>query len=279
MAQKTNPTIFQLSPNNSEWDLKYPEYNSEHISLFLYKTLKIKEYINHTLELQNFWVTDCKIEYQNNKLQIYISFFQKKNTKKNDGALNEHNSLINIKQIKTLLTQSLLISLSNYNVFKSITITTKNLNKNFLTNIVKSKQYNKEFKNLLRKLKRFFRKTELQEHIYTLFIVSTTKNSSILLAKSIKYYFTQNKKGHNFFLSFLKKSLIILINSSISKIKGIKIVIKGRLNGKPRSNKTLIRIGMIPLQSLNNKIDYSETVAYTKNGTLGIKVWIAEKFN
>jgi len=205
MAQKTNPIIFQLSPKNSEWNIKNSEYNSEHTSLFLYKTLKLKEYTQRIFELHGLWVTDFKIEYQNEKLQIYISFFSKKNTKKKTVILNNNNPKINLEKIKTLLTQTIMISLSNYNLFKSITVTTNNLNKRFIVDIINNKRNNKEFKVILKKLKRFFRKTDLQEHIYTLFIVSTTRNSSILLAKTIEYYITYNKKGHNFFLSFLKK--------------------------------------------------------------------------
>jgi ribosomal protein S3 len=31
------------------------------------------------------------------------------------------------------------------------------------------------------------------------------------------------------------------------------------------------------LQTLKSKIDYSQSTAYTKNGTFGVKVWICNK--
>ena len=88
---------------------------------------------------------------------------------------------------------------------------------------------------------------------------------------------TENKKQHNFFLSFIKKTLTTLIKTRLSKIKGIKIVINGRLNGRPRARKTLIKIGEIPQQSMAKLIDYNESTAYTKNGTFGVKSWIASE--
>jgi ribosomal protein S3 len=57
-------------------------------------------------------------------------------------------------------------------------------------------------------------------------------------------------------------------------IKGIKIKIKGRINRRPRAKYRIITIGNIPFMTLKSDIDYSETTAYTSNGTLGVKVWI-----
>jgi ribosomal protein S3 len=84
-------------------------------------------------------------------------------------------------------------------------------------------------------------------------------------------------KQHNFFLNFFKRTLILMINSKISCIHGIKVLIKGRFNGKPRSSSKLLQIGKISLQTLDAKISYSQSVAFSQYGTFGIKVWICEK--
>ena len=83
-------------------------------------------------------------------------------------------------------------------------------------------------------------------------------------------------KMHNQFLSFLSLILTLLINSNFSNIKGIKILIKGRLNNKPRKQTKIISVGKISLQTFELYINQSQNVAFTKNGTLGVKVWICE---
>jgi small subunit ribosomal protein S3 len=65
--------------------------------------------------------------------------------------------------------------------------------------------------------------------------------------------------------------------SSLSNVDGIKILIKGRLNGVPRAKKKLILVGNVTTQKIEKNLDYSETTSYTTNGTFGVKVWISEK--
>ena len=75
----------------------------------------------------------------------------------------------------------------------------------------------------------------------------------------------------------MKQSLTVLSNSDQSKIKGVKIVIKGRLNGVPRAKQKMIVIGDVPTQSIAAKVDYSQTTIHNSSGSYGIQVWVAEK--
>jgi len=84
-------------------------------------------------------------------------------------------------------------------------------------------------------------------------------------------------KRHKFFLSFLKQTLTILLNSDSSKIKGVKIIVKGRLNGVPRASQKIIVIGDVPAQTISAKLDYSQITIHNSNGSYGIKVWVVEK--
>lgn len=115
-----------------------------------------------------------------------------------------------------------------------------------------------------------------KEGIELLFYVVYNSNSANLLAK---FTATQVKKvkRHKFFLSFLKQTLTILVNSNFSKAKGIKIAIKGRLNGVPRAKHKIVTIGDVPVQSVSTIIDYAHLTIYNLNGSYGIKVWIVEK--
>ena len=121
-------------------------------------------------------------------------------------------------------------------------------------------------------------KNPLQKNIIKILLIAITeKNSSKLLADVISLYLTKNKKRHNFLFFLLKKIITNLISTNFSNVKGIKIQVKGRLNGAPRAKSKNITIGKVPLQSLNNQISYHNSTAFTQNGTFGIKVWICEK--
>lgn len=116
----------------------------------------------------------------------------------------------------------------------------------------------------------------LKESIELLFHVVHNKTSANLLVKFIALQIKKIKR-HKFFFSFLKQSLTILANSSFSKVKGIKIIIKGRLNGVPRAKHKILTIGDVPVQSIDANINYSQTTTHNANGSYGIKVWIIEK--
>jgi ribosomal protein S3 len=122
-----------------------------------------------------------------------------------------------------------------------------------------------------------FRNTPfLEEGIELLFHVAYNSNSANLLAKFIVFQLKKIKR-HKFFLSFLKQTLTILLNSNLSKIKGVKVIIRGRLNGVPRAKQKIIVIGEVPAQSISAKLDYSQATAHSSNGSYGIKVWVVEK--
>lgn len=58
------------------------------------------------------------------------------------------------------------------------------------------------------------------------------------------------------------------------EVLGVKIALKGRLDGAEMARYEWVKRGRIPLQTLRANIDYAEKTAYTKYGTIGIKVWI-----
>lgn len=127
---------------------------------------------------------------------------------------------------------------------------------------------------------RKYRQTEFfQEGINILFTCTTSKKSSKLLAQFIAIQL-KNLKRHNFFLKFVKSALTLFNNNILSKFKGIKIKVKGRLNGRPRARSTVFKIADdVSVLSIDSAIDYSEETAFTSNGTLGVKVWIHESSN
>ncbi len=56
--------------------------------------------------------------------------------------------------------------------------------------------------------------------------------------------------------------------------KGVKLQVKGRLNGAEIAREEKLAWGSVPLQNLRADIDYASGFAQTLMGTIGVKVWI-----
>lgn len=57
-------------------------------------------------------------------------------------------------------------------------------------------------------------------------------------------------------------------------VLGVKISLKGRLDGAEMARYEWGKKGRVPLQTLRADVDYAEKTAYTTYGTIGVKVWI-----
>jgi len=307
MGQKVDARIFRLGVCKKTWEQKYIEKKSEESSFYLYKTLEIRKYIYRIFDLYKIKIHNCKVFYSENSIQIFISFYLTEKTiniiDKNLTRYQKKFS-IRIKQLrvkkkckKNLLTYDLnlkqkmllkkfedvlLESLSMYTKRKiHIFIKLQNLNK------FKHLSYNqiKNCKIVFKQLKKFIKNSFFKEAMNILFINISKRKSSRLLAEFISYQFKLNQiksdqvaisRKDNYFLGFLKQSIKLLINTEVSRLTGAKITIKGRFNRAPRAKKIIMQFGKFSLQSINSKIDYFQSTAYTINGTFGIKVWICE---
>ena len=86
------------------------------------------------------------------------------------------------------------------------------------------------------------------------------------------------KRRHNYFLSFIQQIFYVLIydfkNYNNSNLKGVKLMLSGRIQAKPRAKFKYFQIGILPLQTINARIDFSKTHIYTFYGVFGLKVWV-----
>ena len=73
-----------------------------------------------------------------------------------------------------------------------------------------------------------------------------------------------------------KKAMTQAITRSMKspEVKGIKVMISGRLNGAEIARSEWAVEGKVPLHTLRADIDYAVATAHTTYGALGIKVWI-----
>lgn len=335
MGQKINPNIFRLGVNR-KWKTEFFEKKSDELSLYTFKDLEIKSYIERFLETQGIILHDYKQHYNNSTLNLYISYFVSPEfiVSKKDKAnkltlispLGETQNVTGIRAFVQSNTQSLQSSLfktrlsADYYSIKKYLKANFNFSKLLEKNLTNFKESQEKFINLkiegvlnnlfkvlslftnnkcniivnfccLNKNLSFLKKTQkknfillqkfkgtpfLKEGIELLFYAVYNSNSANLLAKFTAMQIKKVKR-HKFFLSFLKQTLTILSNSSFSKVKGIKIIIKGRLNGVPRAKHKIITIGDVPTQSIGAIVDHAQITTHNSNGSYGIKVWIVEK--
>ena len=97
---------------------------------------------------------------------------------------------------------------------------------------------------------------------------------SIFIAEQLKIL---KIKQLNFFFAFIKRTLTVLISSNLSKLKGVKIIVRGRLSKNIRAKHKILTVGDVAVQTLDSNIDYHQTTIHNANGSYGVKVWIVEK--
>ena len=307
MGQKVDARIFRLGIRQKNWEQKYIEKNNEETSLYLYKTLEIQKYINRIFALYKIKIHNCKIFYSVNSLQIFISFYlTEKTINAIDKSLTKYQKKFSIR-IKRLSIKKInkkntfyyrlkakqMIILRKFEdiLLESLALYTKKKINIFikLQNLNNYKQLTysqiKNCKTVFKQLKKFVRNSFFKEALNILFISISKRKSAKLLTEFISYQFKQNQirndqstisRKDNYFVGFLKQSIQLLINTEVSRISGAKVVIKGRFNRAPRAKKVIMQFGKFSLQSINSRVDYHHSTAYTINGTFGIKIWLCE---
>lgn len=70
-----------------------------------------------------------------------------------------------------------------------------------------------------------------------------------------------------------------VMKQAISRVEragalGVRVIIKGRLNGSEIARSEMLLSGKVPLHTLRADIDYARGAAHTTYGLIGIKVWI-----
>lgn len=317
MGQKVNPNTYRLGINKNWktefFEKKYkelPVYIHKDLSIksFIEKFLETQNLLLHNYKLNysdfnlnifiSYYVTssfstDKKL---NLKVKKNKRSQKKKKNLKHDFSNKIKNYLIknykflvfnsSFKTLESIISQKNFMSNPNtYSLNKmtkilnlflgnkfNITTTFKCINKIENLNIKKIQIIKKK----LLLLSRFKNLSSFKETINIIFVITNYKNSSSLLSRFLALQLKKIKR-QKFFLNFLKKTLYLFISSNFSRIKGIKLIIKGRLNGVPKAKHKILKIGDISIQTIDSNVDYSESTFHTVNGSYGIKVWIVEK--
>jgi hypothetical protein len=151
------------------------------------------------------------------------------------------------------------------------------------TNIIKkSPALIKLFWSLAYKLR-----SPLPSHLSLKFIClvyhSILHKSSFLLCRQlailIPRFCKKQRKSRKMipFFHFFKRLIKTLFSNGFfeqKEVKGIKVSVKGRLNGARRKGKYVLEYGQTSVQTLKDKVSYHQEDSFTIFGVLGIKVWI-----
>jgi hypothetical protein len=99
-----------------------------------------------------------------------------------------------------------------------------------------------------------------------------------VLMQIFKYLRKQQHSAYFKFLLILFNVLIFNVakmKNIKSKIKGIKIIIGGRLKGKQKAKTQTIKLGLVPIQTLYKNIEFAKGYTFTRNfGVYGFKIWV-----
>jgi len=101
-----------------------------------------------------------------------------------------------------------------------------------------------------------------------------TLNSFLFIISKI--FGLLSKKKHNQFFFFIEKlfqSMLFLVFNYIN-IKGIKFLIKGKLQGKTRASSKKILVKSVPVQTFDSTIFFNKIHVHTVYGVFGLKLWI-----
>lgn len=243
-----------------------------YITLKAIKLIKINTFSKNNLFSNNKYVKNIDFQFK--------TILQEKQKNKFKTFVNKKYDNFEIAEKSDVLEKFIYKFFENFVIFNRIPLKVDlvftNINKGLSTSSLNNIE-TVILKKLLMQLRiyknnRYF---NAREFINILLIVVKKRNSAKFFAEFLAHQMRYLKR-HNVLLSFVKRSLYLLINSPLSRIKGAKIVIKGRFNGKLRANKTNISIGEIPMQTLSSRVSYGNSVSYTPYGTFGIKIWLAE---
>ena len=297
----------------TNWKYKYFENNNNELHENIFKSLEIEKYLKKIFKNNNLDLHDFKINFSNFVINIFVVIRKtdqktsnlKKNIQINDKNINKFKKQIikkNLlrtylfKNFSNKLEPKMLYSykqrllklktrqILNFNglskkVLENLNLFTHNkFQINLILQEVNFIDSNSNIKHVSLSFRKFEKAPFFKEGLYFFLRLVSRKKT----AKSISNYIAtqlETIKRHNFFFNFLEEILTLITNQKLSNIKGIKIIIAGRLNSAARSRTKIIKTGKISLLKISSKKDYSESVAFTPNGTFGIKVWICEKLN
>ena len=261
MGQKVNPISFRstqkLVSQNSNW---FTSINDSNYQILLHQDFEIKDFLNNFFDFKNIYVDNILLNRYNNDLDIQVRVIIPSNK---SLSLKEKILLI------TLIKKNLIL-----NKHINVRLTMQNLSTGKSLRL-----QNKIFRKRKFRLFRYRRMEDFEEILKLMTIIFTFKSSEALL-KYVTIRLQNSLKRKQFrdvlFLKNILKEFFLYYNR-IKRIDGLKLMIKGRLNGSKRKKKKVLNYGQTPLQTLNIGVNYSFSDFINQDGMFGTKIWMFKK--
>jgi hypothetical protein len=241
--------------------------NTGNLSLTVF--YKSKWFVIKKRQLMGFYAKRCEINKKNrlfrNKKKILK--VNKKNTESMD------NDFFPQLFINSLITNNRLFNklLENKNLILEIT----NLNHQFDS---KAQELKKElitlclpFRNKLFSRREYLYNDLLKMSILLLMNKMKLSTYVTILAQVFRIL---PKRLHNIFYKLIETLFDFLDTTEDSNVKGIRLLINGKLKGRSRSSTVNFSYGKIERQTLSANVDYAKTPIFTVYGTYGFHMWV-----
>lgn len=249
------------------------------VSFFI--TLKAIKIINNILKKEN--ITKKKLKFKKKPKQT-LFFLNRKLTIKNNSKKRIfyiREKKLNYYKKKWKNKKQMILNRFNLKLLDVLKTYFKNKVKIILVfqknNKGKSLRLkNKEaliFRRIVMQL-RFYNKFKYFKELLNILIIIFKKKSTAQLLVNYLVFQMSLSQQHTNFLRFLKQSLLLLFKANITSVKGLKLIIKGRINGVARASIKGLEIGDVPRNTLKKSVNLFTAVSYTNNGTLGVKLWL-----
>lgn len=262
MAQKINPLSFRSKQDNfssnSNWFIPINNFNYQ---ILLHQDFEVRKFIVDFFNFKKIYIHKIILNKYDTNLDIHIQIYKEK---------SQHLTKSDLKFLIFIIKKNLKL-----NFHTKLTLNIKNLQ-----NKKKFRLKNKILRQIKFKLYRYKNIKNLDSILELMLIIFTFKSSEILL----KYITNKLKKSIKkkqfrdiFFLKNILREFFNYYNNNLKLIDGLKIQIKGRLNGSKRSKISILQFGNTPLQTLNVSVNYSFDNFVNKDGLFGAKVLFFKK--
>jgi len=267
MGQKTSPTSLRLKQRfngESKWFLQ------ENYSEGLHNDRLIRSYVTNFFLGKPVLLVQVYLKRKHNCVNTYIYLYSL--TKEGVSSFTNSSTLNTLKKTISQLTGvPALVYIIDVRAF-------------FPTKLKDSRSKLKLPKSYLRSLRRRkrmmgrFRQYKNRPYFNRTFSVL---NASIM-SKNVEIlsnFITQQLEKdfkHNMFLDFMNK----IIQEHVAfypLLQGIRVQIKGRVNGSERYRKESFQSGSISLQTIENEVKFCYKPVYTIYGVCGLKIWFCFK--
>jgi len=251
MGQKVNSIGLRLR-NRRKWDSKW--FAEKSYSDLFYRDYITTNYLTQVFEKHDILVSRCIIKRSLDKTYIFLYLYLV--TTKGNNFL-EHTD-IKVKEVKKTLEKL------NKNEVNLSVLNTDNISLDLWLGR----------KKVTAQLSSFQTRKYFEETLMLVNSATAIKSAPLLarfLARQLETIFQ-----HTQYIDFTKKVLAKFMELR-SELLGIRVQWKGRLSGSDRSKKESFQHGQIPLHTIDAKIDYGYSPAFTIYGTCGIKVWFCLK--